>query len=197
MMRWQGTADLRSAQPAEGGRKGRTPSSRMVRLSAGTPAFSVIRRLRGTCLSLRSAQRCRPEVRRSLEGGTISVAGIPARLHFHSKRAMPPCDAPGRSRTSEGTENLLRCKEFRDVRPDPGGYHWASSNSTPPCNTKRLSPVALRLTQQGGFWRRRTHWNPRSRRPGARLAPSWTSGGPRTDTRCSLFGSSWRNGHEE
>ena len=44
--RWrrpQGNADLRSAQPAGGGRQGRTPSSGVVRLSAGTLAFSIIR----------------------------------------------------------------------------------------------------------------------------------------------------------
>ena len=39
----QGNADLRSAQPAGGGRQGRTPSSGLVRLSAGTLAFSIIR----------------------------------------------------------------------------------------------------------------------------------------------------------
>ena len=41
--RRHGNADLWSAQPAAGGRQGRTRSSGVVRLSAGTPAFSVIR----------------------------------------------------------------------------------------------------------------------------------------------------------
>ena len=39
-----GNADLRSAQPAAGGRTGRTPISRMASLSAWTPAAQVARR---------------------------------------------------------------------------------------------------------------------------------------------------------
>ena len=41
--RRQGNADLRSAQAAAGGRQTRTPTAEMVRLSTGTPVFSVIR----------------------------------------------------------------------------------------------------------------------------------------------------------
>ena len=76
--RRQGNADLWSAQPAAGGRQGRTPSWRVVCFSAGSPAFSVIRtaawyalfagasRSRvpsapvATRVSLASGQRCRP-----------------------------------------------------------------------------------------------------------------------------------------
>ena len=66
------------AQPAAGGRQGRTPSSGVVRLSAGTPALSVIRTAAWYTpfAALRAAVPTRG--RRSLASGAIWTVGVPA-----------------------------------------------------------------------------------------------------------------------
>ena len=85
----------RHSPPKAGGREGPRVSEWLAfrpvpRRSASSG------RLRGTRLSLRSGQRCRPRPgelargRRSLAGGAISMTGIPARLHFRSKPRKYP-----------------------------------------------------------------------------------------------------------
>ena len=82
------------AQPAAGGRQGRTPSWRVVRLSAGIPAFSIIRTAAWytPLAALRAAVPTRG--RRSLAAGTIWTVGVPARSCIFTatgRRSEFPC----------------------------------------------------------------------------------------------------------
>ena len=82
------------AQPAAGGRQGRTPSWRVVRLSAGIPAFSIIRTaawytpLAALCAAVPTRGR------RSLAAGAIWTVGVPARSCIFTaagRRSEFPC----------------------------------------------------------------------------------------------------------
>ena len=99
--RRQGNADLRSAQPAEGGRR-EGPRVQGWFASRPEPRRSASSgRVRGTRLSLRFAQRCRPPPgelargRRSLAGTTSGLLGFPRRAAFTQQLARGRCSLIG------------------------------------------------------------------------------------------------------
>ena len=117
----KGTPTIRHSPPQAGGREG--PRVGVVRLSG--PRRSSSGRLRGTRLSLRFAQRCRPEVGVPLPAAPSGLLGFPAGPHFHSNWAA--WVSPQAANTG-------------NVAP-PSGYHrgtWSAQT----LGTVRLPPAS-------------------------------------------------------